>query len=194
MYRNDTILNGSWKPAISRIAIFTLRENIFFVSVLICAFSSLFWGLFSSLPAHFYFVPTHFSEADENLTTDRDRSIERRVAKVNAVPSEPVRLKACHPLVQFYCNPGNVSFGISPRTSFLVSCGAKLKTRIDDSRRDFGTNENEKVLSIPRWKLKKIFSTVTSKRFERKLDETCRVFANKSEGKYRGKLVPRVYP
>lgn len=157
-------------------------------------FSSPFWGLFSSLPAHFYFVPTHFSEADENLTTDRDRSIERRVAKVNALPSEPVRLKACHPLVQFYCNPGNISFGISPRTSFPVSYGAKLKTRIDDSRRDFGRNENEKVLSIPRWKFKKIFSTVTSKRFERKLDETCRVFANKSEGKYRGKLVPRVYP
>lgn len=113
-------------------------------------FSSPFWGLFSSLPAHFYFVPTHFSEADENLMTDRDRSIERRVAKVNALPSELVRLKACHPLVQFYCNPGNISFGISPRTSFPVSYGAKLKTRIDDSRRDFGRNENEKVLSIPR--------------------------------------------
>lgn len=150
MYRNNTILNGSWKPATSRIVIFTLRENIFFISVLICVFSSPFWGLFSSLPAHFYFVPTHFSEADENLTTDRDRSIERRVAKVNALPSEPVRLKACHPLVQFYCNPGNISFGISPRTSFPVSYGAKLKTRIDDSRRDFGRNENEKVLSIPR--------------------------------------------
>lgn len=153
-----------------------------------------FLGLFSSLPTHFYFVPICFSEADENLTTDRARSIERRVAKVNAVPSDPVRLKACHPLVQFYCNPGNVSFGISPRTSFLVSCGAKLKTRIDDFRRDFGAKEKEKVISIPRWKLKKIFSTITSKRFERKLDETCRVFANKSEGKYRGKLVPRVYP
>lgn len=130
--------------------IYPTGKYIFHLCSHLCFFLPLFWGLFSSLPAHFYFVPTHFSEADENLTTDRDRSIERRVAKVNAFPSEPVRLTACHPLVQFYCNPGNVSFGISPRTSFPVSCGAKLKTRIDDSRRDFGRNENEKVLSIPR--------------------------------------------